>query len=92
MLGLAWRVVYLFDTPPPSPRYGIPPYLIAKELREGLIPFPYLVHTVCIPPIPISTVARSKGFDSWEFMAFCVMWLVIFISTFISRAVSGAIH
>jgi hypothetical protein len=26
--------------------------LISLELEEGLIPFPYLVHTVCIPPIP----------------------------------------
>jgi hypothetical protein len=41
-----------FFVAPPSPRYGIPLYLISKELGEGLIPFPYLVHTVCIPPIP----------------------------------------
>src|ERR1700722_13275604 len=38
-----------FDLPP-APRYGIPPYLIAKGLRDRYIPFPYLVHTVCIPP------------------------------------------
>jgi hypothetical protein len=36
----------------PLPRYGLPPYLISLELGEGLIPFPYLVRTVCIPPIP----------------------------------------
>jgi hypothetical protein len=37
---------------PPPPRYGIPPYLITQDLEEGFIPFPYLIHTVCIPPIP----------------------------------------
>ena len=44
--------VYLFSTPRPSRRYVIPPYLIAKELRDGLIPFPYLVRTVSIPCVP----------------------------------------
>jgi hypothetical protein len=35
--------------------------LIAKGLREGLIPFPYLVHTVCIPSIPMGQgTANSK--------------------------------
>src|SRR5580693_5737460 len=52
-----------FVAPPLPPRYGIPLYLIAKELREGLIPFPYLVHTVCIPPIPCTRI--SAGTAAW---------------------------
>jgi hypothetical protein len=48
---LVWPAVYLLDAHPPPPRYGIPPYLIAEGLREGLVPFSYLVHTVCIPSI-----------------------------------------
>ncbi len=38
----------------PLPRYGMPPYLATKDLGEGLIPFPYQAHTVCIPCIPAS--------------------------------------
>src|ERR1700722_8150542 len=49
---LCFSVFLLFFSAPPAPRYGLPPYLIAKDLREGLIPFPYLAHTVCIPSIP----------------------------------------
>jgi hypothetical protein len=55
---------FLFVAQPPSPLYGIPPYLISKNLREGLIPFPYLGHTVCILPIPFRT--NCAGFPGTE--------------------------
>jgi hypothetical protein len=39
----------------------LPPYLKGKDLREGLIPFPYLRHTVCIPSIPRLCRARATS-------------------------------
>jgi hypothetical protein len=49
-----------FLGPRPSPRYAIPPYLILKGLREGLIPFAIRYAYLHTFPAQIEQVFRAE--------------------------------
>ena len=56
-----------FDTPAPSPRYDLPPYLITNNLWTAPYHGPYLVHTLHTGLLPGTKKQTSRACDPTTF-------------------------